>query len=305
MVHPDPFGDIRRVPGDQLDRSVVGVREVLAQEGGRVHDPDQTARRSDRVQLSVGHVARVLRQRVGARVAGDQRARFDPGDVPEPLLVEVAEIDEDPQLATARHQSPAGVGQPAAGVRARRRAEGDPLPEPVRPAPHRAERAQPRLVPERERLQLRVDRLGPLDVQHGRRRQRRIVVRGVEVRGRAGDRDRARQLERGQPAGGAGRYPRRPAVLERIGQRLAPQAVLLGVRPRVREIAAGAVGEHREDRAPDAARAHPRKIEVAARLAGGELRVLIGGERIVVSIEHGPHRPRRYRTPALTRATNP
>ena len=190
------------------------------------------------------------RQRVRAGVAGDERPRVDLRHVPEPLLVEVAEIDEDPELATARDQPPARVGQATARVGARRGAERNALGEPVRPAPDGTERPQPRLVPERERLELGVDRLRPLDVQDGRGRQRGIVVDGIQVRHGAGDRDLAGELERGQPARGTGRDAGGPAVIKRIGQRLAPQPVRIGLGVVAGKIAVGSIGEHREDRRP-------------------------------------------------------
>ena len=102
-----------------------------------------------------------------------------------------------------------------------------------------------------------------------------------------------RALQRGQRRWhGVGQQWPEPTGLERIGQRLAPQPVGIEVGVVARKVAVGSVGEHGEDRAAHAARAHPREIEVAAWLAACELRMIVGCERIVMSVEHGPHRRR-------------
>ena len=66
--------------------------------------PDEPAGGADRVELGVGEVAAGRAQRVGARVRGDQRRQLEPRDVPEAGLVEVAEVDGDPQLGAAAHE---------------------------------------------------------------------------------------------------------------------------------------------------------------------------------------------------------
>ena len=85
-------------------------------------------------------------------------------DVPEPALVEVGEVDEDPERVALAHERAAGVREPRTAVRRGGRRERHAVPERVRPAPGEAERAQPERVQRGERLEVRVDRLRALDV---------------------------------------------------------------------------------------------------------------------------------------------
>src|SRR6201999_2990968 len=57
VLDADPVGDVAGVLGDRRQRRVGIVGEVLADEGGRVDDPDQAVGRADRVELRVGQVA--------------------------------------------------------------------------------------------------------------------------------------------------------------------------------------------------------------------------------------------------------
>ena len=170
VARPDPVGDVAGVVGDQGQRGVGVVGEVRAQERRREDDPDEAVAGGDRVELGVGEVARGGADRVGARVAGDQRPGLELGDVPEAGLVQVAEVDEDAELGAGTDQRPAGVGQPRADVGRGGEGELDAGREGVGTAPDRAEAAQPGGVPVLERLEAGVDRLGALERENGDRR---------------------------------------------------------------------------------------------------------------------------------------
>ena len=111
-----------------------------------------------------------MRMRVGVR--RDERRVGERGDVPKTLLVQVRQVDEDLQLVADVDQRLALVGQAGAGVRRAREAERDAVPENVRPAPDQPERAQAGLVQHLQHLEVAVDRLGALEVQHGRHARR-------------------------------------------------------------------------------------------------------------------------------------
>jgi hypothetical protein len=96
-----------------LARDVGALRpDVLVVEA----DADHAAGVAHGVELTVGEVARARHQRVRARVGHDERPLGDRRDVPEAALVEVREVDEDPELLAGAHQRDAGVAQPRAGV---------------------------------------------------------------------------------------------------------------------------------------------------------------------------------------------
>ena len=127
---------------------------------------------------------------------------------------------------------------------------------------------RPGLVPQAERFELGVDRLGALEVQH--RRRRAVVGTGrVEVRRRAGDAHVAASLELDQPARRRRRIAGGEVVLDlRRRQDLDHSVVALDHLMLV----ARRRREHREDRAAHPTRAHPRDVEVAVRPAVGEER---------------------------------
>jgi hypothetical protein len=50
-------------------------------------------------------------------------------------------------------------------------------------------------------------------------------------------------------------------------------------------------GEHREDAATNTAGPHPRNVEMAAGPSGGEIRMVLAGQRIVMPVEHRSHAP--------------
>ena len=203
MRRADAVRDVVDVAGD-----VGALRaDVLVVEA----DADDAARVAHRVELRIGEVAGRGHERVRARVGDHERLGGDLRDVPEPALVEVGEVDEDPERVALAHERAAGVGEPRADVRRGGRRERHAVPERVRPAPRDAERAQPERVQRGQALELRVDRLRALDV-HDRP-----------------DRPAAR---------GRGRRPSRttrtaPSLLER--EQLPIPASVAGMRQRVRD----------------------------------------------------------------------
>ena len=170
----------------------------------------------DRVELRVGEIARRRAQGVDAGVRGDQRRAVQPRDVPEAGLVEVAEVDRDAELRAAAHEPPPGGGEARAGVGRGGEHERDAVGERVRPAPHRPQRAQARGVPELERLERGVDRLGALVVHD--RREHAVLAGGVEVRDRADDPQVAVALEAEQPPGRLRRGGRGDLRPDRCGE---------------------------------------------------------------------------------------
>src|SRR5579884_1723941 len=103
-------------------------------------------------------------------MAGYERPELEPGEIPEARSVEVADVNQDAELCASRHEPATGGGEARTDVRRGRRHERDPVAERVRPAPHGAERAQPGGVPQLQRLERRIDRLGALEVQDRSRR---------------------------------------------------------------------------------------------------------------------------------------
>ena len=124
-------------------------------------------------------------QRVRIRMRGDQRRVREPGDVPEALLVEVREVEHDSQAVAGLHQGPPGIGEPGPRVGTGGKAEGNAVPEDRRPAPDRSERAQAALVQDIQHVVIRVDRLRPLEVEHGG--ERLSLHRASDLAGAAAD----------------------------------------------------------------------------------------------------------------------
>ena len=158
--------------------------------------------------------------------------------------------------------------------------------EGVGAAPDRAERAQPGGVPELQRLEIGVDRLGALEVQD-RDRGRAALDARVEVGDRAGDHDlalRARARSRRPPPRSRARLPAswptgsasgsdRPVGAEGCGAPVLP----------------GRRREDGEDPAAHPALAHPRQVEVAALAPAREVLVVLSRQCVVVTVEDGNH----------------
>ncbi len=152
----------------QRDRRVAIVPAVGAQEAHREIDPDHAAGLADRRQLLVGEIARVRAQGVGVGVRRNERRVAQLGHVPEAAFVDVRQVDQDLQPVAGADQLLAKVGQARARVRRRRAAERHAVPERVRPAPYRTERAQARGMQHVKRFELRIDRLRAFDMQNRR-----------------------------------------------------------------------------------------------------------------------------------------
>ncbi len=121
--------------------------------------------------------------RVGMR--RDQRRIAQRRDIPKTFFIEMRQVDHDAQPIADADQRFAEVGQAGAGIGRRRTAERHAVAEHIRPAPHRAERAQPRRVEHVEQIEIRIDRFGAFDMQH--RRQYVIGNRTLDIAGGAAE----------------------------------------------------------------------------------------------------------------------
>jgi hypothetical protein len=99
------------------------------------------------------------------------------------VLVQVREVDQDPEPVALGHETAAGPRQSVADVGRGGKVEGHALCERVRPAPDEADGAQPALVELREVPEVRLDRLGPLEMAD--RSERAAVQRRLDIGGRA------------------------------------------------------------------------------------------------------------------------
>src|ERR1700745_766582 len=95
-------------------------------------------------------------------MAGNQRTGVGARDVPKAGLVEMAEVDHDPQLAAAAHERSPSVGEARSSIRTRWRDERDAVAEVGGPAPDRSQRPQPGGIPELQCLKPGVARLRDL-----------------------------------------------------------------------------------------------------------------------------------------------
>jgi hypothetical protein len=82
-------------------------------------DADDAARGAQRVELRIREIARRRNERVGAGMRDHERLIGELGDVPEPALVEVGEVDEDPERVADPHERAPGGAEPRADVRGR------------------------------------------------------------------------------------------------------------------------------------------------------------------------------------------
>jgi hypothetical protein len=151
-------------------------------------------------------------------------------------------------------------------------------------------------VPEVERVEPRVDRLGALEVHDGG--EHAVGARGVEVARRAREPDVAVALQREQAAGHRGRVRRRQVGADRRRERHVEAPV---GRRLERRVVARRVGEQREDAARQAARPRPRQVEVAAGPARDEAVRVLAGEDVVVAVEDRDRRGAAPAPPSLTR----
>ncbi len=288
---------------DQVLEGGVGVAAAVgADEGGREVDADHAAALADRGELAVGEVARMRADRVHVRMGRDERRVGEPGDVPEALLVQMREVDHHAEPVAGLDEGAAVIGQARPGVGARRIAERDAVAEHVRAAPDRADRAQARLVEHVEQAQVRIDRLGALDMHD--RGEGAALVALADLRRAAHHLDLAAggaldaQEQRGHVQGRALRLRdphlrrQRHVVLRPRHHRVDVEALLvLGGR------------EDGEEATGKAARPHPRPVEMAGGVAfeEGPLRVRAAAahesqENVVVAVEDG-NEGRRHEKP--------
>ena len=211
-------------------------------------------------------------ERMGTRVGDDERLLGDRGDVPESALVEVGEVDEDPELVAGPHERAAGSGEPGADVRRGGRGERHAVAERVRPAPRDPERAQPARVQRGQVLEAGLDRLGALDVHDRPDRPGELEVAAL-----AHDAQRPLGLEREQLVDPGVRRRERQIVRDRrlglnVGAALGVEREAVGVRR-----------EDREEAAREPAGASALEVEVALVRALAERSLL--EQHVVVSVE--------------------
>ncbi len=191
MIDPDPGRDVVDVAHDRLQRRRGIVGAVLVQEHHGEVDPDDAAGFADRVELAVGEVSRGGTERIRVRVGRDERRLGELGDVPEAGLVQMREVDEDPEQVAGVDEVAARVGQPGAGVGRGGEAERDALGEGIRSRPDDAERAEAAAVPVVEIGEIGRDRLRALEVDDRVHPPRHDLIRAAD------DRD-VEALERGE-----------------------------------------------------------------------------------------------------------
>jgi hypothetical protein len=168
------------------------------------------------------------------------------------------------------------------------------------------------LIPGLDRLEPFIDRLGTLEVQD---RYRRPVVLASRIK--IGDptryANRGGAFKREQSPGCRARVRRGLRMPDRWSMRKLEHTIVTWQRSLART---RGWRKHRKDAPAHSTPPHARKIEVAASASGGEPRVVMPRERVVVSIEHGQHTPtllhaavkgRRaaHRSPALGRKRAP
>ena len=175
----------------------------------------------------------------------------DLGHVPEPALVQVREVDEDAELLAGAHERrPASVRPgPVSGDAGNR--NGTPWPN-ASGGSSEPERAQPERVQRGQQLELRVDRLGALDVHDG---EGASAVE-LEVLWLARDPQRARRARGRAACASRGTCGDRERMVDRRLRLEAGRAASGGV-------AVGMRREDREEAAREPARASAREVEVA------------------------------------------
>ena len=102
---------------------------------------------------------------VGARVGDDERRVGELGHVPEAALVQVGEVEHDPEPVARADELPAGGREPGTRVGGGGNAERNALAEGVGAAPDRPDRAQTPLEERLEPAELRVEGLGSLEME--------------------------------------------------------------------------------------------------------------------------------------------
>ena len=166
-IYADALDEIIDVPHYRLQRGILRLAAILAQESdGEVH-ADHPVRVPDGVELPVRKVARRGTEGVGVRVGRHERRFGELRYFPEPLFVDVGEVDQDAQPVALPDEFPTGIGQSWSRIRRGGKPEWHPFGVGVGPAPHDPERAQSRLVVAFEGAGIRAQVLGTLEVQDG------------------------------------------------------------------------------------------------------------------------------------------
>ena len=249
-----------------LERGVGVAAAVRAQEARREVDADEAAALADRGELAVGEIARMRRQRMGVRMRRDERRVGELRHVPEAGLVEVRQVDQDAARVAVGDERAPGIGQPRPGVGRRREAERNAAGKGVRPAPDEPERTQAGLVEDVEEVEIGVDRVRALDVQHAR--EHAAADRALDLGGAAADLHGARRgaLDAEQERRHVDRHPLREGELEVLRERHVVgrgRHQLLDLRAAAARVVGGR--EDREEPAGKAAAAGLRQVDMARR----------------------------------------
>ena len=204
-----------------------------------------------------------------------------------PGFVEVAEVDHDAQLGAAADERAAGRRQAGPGVRTRRGDERHAMAEIASPGstPGRAIAGRPHATAPAPPGPGRSPPRPPGGEQRPAGRRRRAQRPGQRSP-RDPDGWRRLRSRREQAPGGARREGGGVRLSDRLGQRDLHHPVGAGNRS---PVLARRRREHGEDPAAHAPGAHPGQVQVTAGPAGGDVRVVVPGERVVVTVEHRDH----------------
>ena len=108
----------------------------------------------------------------GVSVGSDDGCVGECGDVPEATFVDVRHIHHDAQSIAGAHQLFTEVRQAGSSVGRVREQIRHPFAEIVGAAPHRSKRPKARLIEHLQRVKVRVDGLGALEMDDRRQRAR-------------------------------------------------------------------------------------------------------------------------------------
>src|SRR5262245_14686219 len=132
-VLTDMFDHMLDVRDHQIDGRVGVLTAVLAQETGREINADHAAGFADPGELLISEVAGVRAQGMGVGMRRHQRRVAERSDIPEPALIEMRKVDQDPEPVAGTNEFLAQVGQAGASIRRRGTAKWHAMPERIWP----------------------------------------------------------------------------------------------------------------------------------------------------------------------------
>jgi hypothetical protein len=112
----NPFHHVFDVVDDELNGHLGLPDAVRSKEGGSKIDTGQAVGCANGGELLVGEISRMWAQGVGVGMGSDERGIADGCDVPEPALVDVRKIDQNPEPVAPANQFLAKVGQAGSRV---------------------------------------------------------------------------------------------------------------------------------------------------------------------------------------------